>query len=189
MEKIIESRAAAFAQGKYPTLAEDVAHAIEKNDDAALGSSPAMRRYSDENMEFILQTVKELEQAGMIVEAKDPTIFASQVHVVRLPGKDPRFCVDYRRINDATKPDSFPLPRMDELIYSFNGCSIFSTMDAAKGFWQIPTGKGQELKAFRVKGKVYYWKVMPMGLKNAPNISEIYGAGFCGLRLCENLHR
>jgi putative transposase len=72
------------------------------------------------------------------------------------------------QVNDITKPDPFPLPRMDELLYSFKGATIFSTLDAQKGFWQIKLGEGSEHTAFRTKDGVFEWTVMPMGLMNAP---------------------
>ena len=56
-----------------------------------------------------------------------------------VPKKDGklRFCVDYRRLNTMTVKDSYPLPRMDECIDSLGDASVFTTLDAYSGYWQV----------------------------------------------------
>ena len=46
--------------------------------------------------------------------------------------------VDYRGLNAVSTPDSFPLPRIDDLLDQLGGAKYFSTLDLAAGFWQIP---------------------------------------------------
>lgn len=50
----------------------------------------------------------------------------------------PRFCVDYRRLNNLTVRDTFPLPRMDDCIDFLGEAAVFSLLDANAGYWQIP---------------------------------------------------
>ena len=49
-----------------------------------------------------------------------------------------RFCIDYRKLNDVTIKDAHPLPRIVDMLESLRGARYFTTLDAAKGYWQIP---------------------------------------------------
>jgi hypothetical protein len=48
-----------------------------------------------------------------------------------------RFCVVYRKLNDVTKKDSFPLPRVDDTLDTLGGSNWFSTLDLYSGYWQV----------------------------------------------------
>lgn len=148
------------------TLAE---HVIELIDGASLDRSPGMRRRSQEHEAIIEENISEFLKAKLIYRLDGPVAHACQAHLVCAPGRAPRLTIDYRPVNAVTKPDSFPLPRMDELLYGFAGSEVFSTVDALKGFYHIPMHpKSKHLTAFRTKSGVYVWNVMPLGLKNAP---------------------
>ena len=45
--------------------------------------------------------------------------------------------MDYRKLNSVTKADTYPLPRVDDLLDQLGKSSYFSTLDLASGFWQI----------------------------------------------------
>ena len=63
--------------------------------------------------------------------------WSSPVVMVRKKDGTHRFCVDYRSLNSITKADTFPLPRIDDLLDQLGGARYFSTLDMASGFWQI----------------------------------------------------
>ena len=49
-----------------------------------------------------------------------------------------RFCVDYRKVNEVSRFDAYPMPRVDELLDRLGTARFFSTLDLTKGYWQIP---------------------------------------------------
>lgn len=80
-----------------------------------------------------------------------------------------RFCVDYRKVNELSLRDSYPIPRMDECIDSFGDANIFTTLDANCGFWQVPVAKEDIPKtAFVTHNGLFEFRRMPFGLTNAP---------------------
>ena len=150
-----------------PVSADLCTHEIELLEGKTLGFSPGMRRRSKEDEEFVSNMIAKLLAFGLI--RRSDASFACQVHVAKAPGREKRFTVDYRPLNEITKANPFPLPRMDELLYGFCGMSVFSTLDAQRGFWQILMDKGSaHLTSFRTKEGVFEWVVMPLGLTNAP---------------------
>lgn len=68
-----------------------------------------------------------------------------------------RFCVDYRKINAITINDSYPLPRIDDILDQLAGNIWFTTLDLKSGYWQIKVGpEDREKTAFSVgNGTVY----------------------------------
>ena len=52
-----------------------------------------------------------------------------------------RFCCDFRPLNDVTVKDAFPLPRIDENLSRIGNAKIFTSIDLAWAFWQIPLKK------------------------------------------------
>ena len=81
-----------------------------------------------------------------------------------------RFCVDFRRLNVRTKKDSYPLPRIQEVLESMAGAAHFSTMDFRSGFWQVRIARGsQQYTTFTVGNLGFYeFTRMPFGLCNTP---------------------
>ena len=77
-------------------------------------------------------------------------------------------CVDFIDLNKACPKDSFPLPRIDQLVDSTAGHKLLTFMDAISGYNQIKMAEeDQEKTAFITSQGLYYYKVMPFGLKNA----------------------
>jgi transposase InsO family protein len=95
--------------------------------------------------------------------------WASPIVMVPKPDGSLRFCVDYRKLNAITVPDTYPLPRMDECIDSLGEAAIFTTLDCNSGYWQIPVDPADRDKTtFTSHYGIYRFIRLPFGLRNAP---------------------
>ena len=75
-----------------------------------------------------------------------------------------RICVDFTDLNQAYPKDSFPLPRIDQLVDSTAGHKLLTFMDAFSGYNQILMAEeDQEKTAFVTSQGLYYYRVMPFG--------------------------
>ena len=79
-------------------------------------------------------------------------------------------CVDYRRVDAATKFDCFLLPRFDEAFDHVVGCSVILSFDLAMAYYQLPVAlSGVENSAFTTHAGFFEITKMPFGLCNAPS--------------------
>ena len=80
-----------------------------------------------------------------------------------------RLCVDYRQLNAVTWTDAYPMPRIDDLIDQVGRERYLTTLDLARGYWQVPVAQNsQHLTAFTTPFGLYQFQVMPFGLSGAP---------------------
>ena len=105
---------------------------------------------------------------GVIVPTKSP--YSSPI--VMVPKKDGtnRMCIGYRKLNEMTTKDAYPLPRIGQTIDALQGSGYFSSLDLASGFWQEPVGEKDRYKTVfcTAEGGLYEFVIMPFGLTNAP---------------------
>ena len=95
--------------------------------------------------------------------------WASPIVLVTKKDGSVRFCVDYRKVNELTCKDAYPLPWIDEILDTLGGAQWFCTMDLASGYWQIKMKECDKPKtAFVTRKGLFQFKVMPFGLCNAP---------------------
>jgi len=84
---------------------------------------------------IIEEQIEEMLNAGIIKPSESS--WASPVIMVRKKDGKWRFCVDYRKLNTATKGLSYPLPHIDTTLDTLSGAKVFTTLDLYSGFWQI----------------------------------------------------
>nr|GEU45158.1 reverse transcriptase domain-containing protein [Tanacetum cinerariifolium] len=80
-----------------------------------------------------------------------------------------RVCIDYQKLNEATRKDHFPLPFMDQMLERLAGNKYYCFLDGFSGYFQIPIDpKDQEMTTFTCPYGTFADKRMPLGLCNAP---------------------
>jgi hypothetical protein len=117
--------------------------------------------------------IAEKEEINCMLAEKfiEPTTceWASPIILVPKPDGSLRFCIDYRRLNAITVPDTYALPRMDECIDSLGDAVVFTTLDCNSGYWQIPVHPdARDKTTFTSHFGIYRFLWLPFGLRNAP---------------------
>ncbi|GJV90458.1 reverse transcriptase domain-containing protein [Tanacetum coccineum] len=80
-----------------------------------------------------------------------------------------RVCIDYRKLNEATRKDHFPLPFMDQMLERLAGNEYYCFLDGFSGYFQIPIDPyDQEKTTFTCPYGTFAYRRMPFGLCNAP---------------------
>ena len=121
--------------------------------------------------EEVNRQLEAMQDMGVIQSSSSP--WASPIVLVRKKDGSMRFCVDYRSLNAVTKKDTFPLPRIDDLLDQLGNAKYFSTLDLAAGYWQIRIQpESQEKTAFVTHRGLFEFRVMPFGLTNAPSVFQ-----------------
>ncbi|XP_023814763.2 uncharacterized protein LOC111947970 [Oryzias latipes] len=150
---------------EYPGCTNLVHH------DIVLKEQATVRRMSYRVPERLLGPLKEevdhMLSLGIIKPSKSEWCHP----VVLVPKKDGtiRFCIDFRYLNSVSKFDSYPTPRIDNLIECLGKAKFLTTIDLCKGYWQVPlTERSQELTAFRTPWGLFQFTVLPFGLHGAP---------------------
>ena len=88
-----------------------------------------------------------------------------------VPKKDsmPCICVDYRALNQLTKPNAYPLPQIEESYQNLAGTKYFTSLDLQSGYWQVCLAEeDKEKTAFTCQYGHYQFRVMPFRLINTP---------------------
>ena len=117
--------------------------------------------------EKVRQLLKDMMEKKVISPSKSP--WASPIVLVQKKDGSTRFCVDYRKVNEVTRKDAYPIPRIDETLDTLAGATFFSTLDLRSGYWQVEVDPGdREKTAFCTPEGLFEFNVMPFGLCNAP---------------------
>ncbi|RXN18805.1 Retrovirus-related Pol poly from transposon opus [Labeo rohita] len=119
------------------------------------------------------EELKRMESMGIIEKVVDPTEWcAPMVPVIKKNGNI-RICVDLKRLNENVKREKFILPTLDDLLPKLAKSTVFSSLDAESGFWQIPLEEySARLTTFITPLGRYCFKRLPFGITSAPEIFQ-----------------
>ncbi|CAM8983325.1 unnamed protein product [Rhodiola kirilowii] len=155
-------------------------------DESAKPSREFLRRLNPNLSEVVFKEITKLRDAGIIYSVPDSE-WVSPIHVVPKKGgltvvqndkgemvptrtvNGWRMCIDYRKLNKATKKDHFPIPFIDQMLERLAGHKYFCFLDGYSGFHQIPILPDDQRKTtFICPYGTFAFRRMPFGLCNAP---------------------
>jgi hypothetical protein len=114
----------------------------------------------------VQEKIQEMLEKGVIRHSNSP--WSSPVVLIKKKENSLRLCLDYRKINEKTRHDSFPIPRVQKVLDALQGERYFATLDLSNGFWQIPMRQSDvPITAFSVQNGHFECLKMPQGQRNA----------------------
>lgn len=162
-------------------------HRIELID----GARPYKRAYykvGPKERQFIEEQIKTLLELGVIEPSRSP--WGSPIVLVKKADGSFRMCIDYRKLNEASKTETYPLPFLEDVVDRLRGKRVFSKIDLKSGYWQIQmSSDGVDKTAFVTHMGAFQWRRMPFGLKNATaTFQRIMRSVLSGLEFCTEVH-
>lgn len=141
-------------------------HGIDTGDAKPIHQLPYKSAWRERTL--IQDQVETMLKNGVIEPSESP--WSSPVVLVKKKDGNWRFCVDYRKLNNVTVKDVYPLPRIEDALNRLQGARFFSIMDLQWGYHQIGLKPEARAKsAFVTADGLYQFKVLPFGLTNAPS--------------------
>ncbi|GFU91119.1 retrovirus-related Pol polyprotein from transposon 412 [Trichonephila clavipes] len=126
-------------------------HRIDTADHPPIKQHPRSLPFAKQ--EEVGTLLREMQENDIIEPSSSP--WASPIVLVRKKDGSTRFCVDYRKLNDVTKKDSYPLPRIDDTLDTLSGHKWFSTLDLKSGYWQVEIHPEDREKQHSLPAKDY----------------------------------
>lgn len=116
-------------------------------------------------------------------EYNSPILLAPKKSLPNNPERRWRFCVDYRSINKKLLSDTFPLPRVDDILDQLGRARLFSCIDFLNGFHQVPLEEdSKDITSFSTDKGSFRFNSIPFGLKIGPSsFQRMMTLAFTGL--------
>lgn len=160
-----------YKEGDNLTFTSKVKHRIQTKNSAPIYTKTY--RYPEIHRNEVDRQIREMLNQGIISPSISPYNAPLWVVPKKLDKSNEqkwRLVIDYRKLNDETIDDKFPIPNIEEIFDKLGRCQYFSTLDLAKGFYQIEVHPDDRSKtAFSTSNGHYEFNRMPFGLKNAPS--------------------
>lgn len=143
-----------------------VLHEIDTGGEKPVKLPP--RRLPQKQKEIIDKELDKMLKDNIIEPSDSP--WSSHICLVTKKDGSLRFCVDFRKLNQITRKDAYPLPRIDDTLDTLTNSKWFSTLDLASGYWQIRMHPRDKPKtAFATHRGLFQFNVLPFGLSNGPS--------------------
>ena len=167
LRKLLEKHEATFAKNKMDLgKCSILKHKIDTGFAAPIRQQ--MRRTPKGFEHEEEQYLKDQLESGVVVPSS--SAWSSPVCLVRKKDGSVRWCIDYRKLNDVTVKDAYPLPRIDSCLDCLASAKLFSTLDLQSGYWQLNLEEKDRCKtAFITKYGLYEYTTLPFGLCGAPS--------------------
>jgi len=147
--------------GHFPSFK----HAIDTGNEKPIKSHP--RPMTPAKREIFAQLFTELQNNNLIEKSYSP--WASNPVIVPKKNGKFRLCIDYRQLNSVTVADTYPMPRIDDILSSLAGANYISVFDLTQGFHQIEIATADRIKtAFNTPWGSWHYIRLPFGPKNGP---------------------
>jgi hypothetical protein len=129
------------------------------------------RRLPLAKREAVKTEIDRLLNDGIIEPSNGP--WASQTILVTKPDGTSHLCIDYRKLNDVTRKDSYPLPLISDSLDTLGGSSWFNSIELSSGFYQVQMDPDHKEKtAFTSYEGLYQFKYLSFGLCNTVTTFE-----------------
>lgn len=160
-----------YKPGDKLTFSNKVKHTINTTDEIPVHTKSY--RYPFVHKEEVNKQINQMLEDGIIQPSSSP--WSSPIWIVpkKLDASNQkkwRLVVDYRKLNEKTIDDRYPLPNISDILDKLGRSQYFTTLDLTSGFHQIEMDVNSIPKtAFNVENGHYEYTRMPFGLKNAPS--------------------
>lgn len=160
-----------YIEGEGLTFTNKIKHRIRTTDEVPVHAKSY--RYPFIHRQEVRDQIKKMLDQGIIQPSE--SAWSSPIWVVPkkidASGKQKwRLVVDFRKLNEKTLDDKYPIPNISDVLDKLGKCQYFTTLDLASGFYQVEMDPQDiEKTAFNVEHGHFEFLRMPMGLKNSPS--------------------
>ena len=124
-------------------------------------------RMGAKQADILESIIKQLVDEGKLERGTSP--YQSPAFIVTKANGSPRLVVDYRRANEITVPEAYPLRRVEDIIQDQYGMRYWSQVDLADAFWQLHLDESsRDILAIATKSGSYRWIALPQGWHSSP---------------------
>ena len=181
LQEMLDRNADLFAKNDCDLGRTDLVKAtIDTGDHPPIKQNPYRLPFSERKL--VQEHIEKMLEAGIIKPSRSP--WASPIVIVDKKDGTKRFCVDLRALNKVTVKNSYPLPRIDDILSSLEGSQYFTSLDLKSGYWQIAMDENSQQKtAFTCFMGLYEHTVLPFGLSTAVGLfSELMNKVLVGIQ-------